>query len=281
MILVAESGSTKTDWCLIDHENKISCFRTGGLNLYYQSTIDIQRTLANEVIRLIPFGPEKIYFYGAGCTPGKKSKLFEKILRKFFNESVIEVQSDLLAAARSLFQNQPGIACILGTGTNTGHYNGSAIDLHVPGLGYMLGDEGSGAVLGKKFLSFYLRNNLPEQIMEAFVKQYQLNKEDILENVYKMQFPNRFLGSFVPFIAHHQEHPYVYQMIYHHFSDFYNQILSKYRDYIHEKISFTGSVAYYFSDFIRNIGNENGFQVQQIDKSPLEGLLQYHSNYNV
>jgi hypothetical protein len=250
MILIADSGSTKTHWCLV------------------QSGV-----VVSEIFTEI----KKIFFYGAGCSFPEKKMMVSLALINFFNDAIIEVQSDLLAAARSLFQHEKGIACILGTGSNSCFYDGYEIAQNVSPLGFILGDEGSGAVLGKLLVADCLKNQVPEWLSEKLLDEYELTPAIILENVYKKPFPNRFLAKFTPFLLEHIEEPAIFNLVYDSFDAFFLRNVMQY-PLEDVEVGFVGSIAYYFKDTLEIVASERGIVVSQITQSPMEGLVRFHTN---
>jgi len=199
MKLIADSGSTKTSWCSTGNNSLPEFYQTGGLNPFFRSTDEIADELREKLIPKIDAQIQEIYFYGAGVINEEKGNIIKNALQTFFPKAKIEVQSDLLAAARATLGNERGIACILGTGSNSCLYNGSEITEHVPPLGFILGDEGSGAVLGRKLLADFLKGIMPEIIAEKFRNRFSLNYAGFMEGVYKKEKPSKFLAQFVPF----------------------------------------------------------------------------------
>lgn len=277
MTLIADSGSTKTHWCLIKDGAEIQHFFTKGINPFYQTKDEIGSEID---IHLMPeiqhFEVDNIYFYGAGCSFPEKKAIVADALGLRFRDAVIEVQSDLLAAARSLFLHSEGIACILGTGSNSCHYNGDEITANVSPLGFILGDEGSGAVLSKTFVADCLKNQVPKQLSEKFFQQYELTPAVILEKVYKQPFPNRFLATFTPFLLENIGDPSIYNLVFSGFNSFFVRNVKQY-SVNNLKVGFVGSVAYYFADILKVSAAENGLEIGNIVQSPMDGLIQYHS----
>lgn len=277
MTLIADSGSTKTHWCLIENGKELKHFFTKGINPFYQtkdeigSEIDIH--LMNE---LKHYNVKKIFFYGAGCSFPDKKAIVSDALGLRFRDAVIEVQSDLLAAARSLFLHDEGIACILGTGSNSCFYNGSEISDNVSPLGFILGDEGSGAVLSKAFVADCLKNQIPESLKQKFLLQYNLTPALILDKVYKQPFPNRFLASFTPFLLENINEPSVYNLVLAGFNAFFARNVKQY-DLHNRKVGFVGSVAFHFAAVLKTSAAINGIETGDIVQSPMQGLIQYHS----
>lgn len=301
MRLIADSGSTKTDWRLIDDENKIHQYGTDGLNPYFHGTEAISKVLKEQLIpsikseirlsrltrgnpsvrtlRRSPFGPSEkseIFFYGAGCSNIEQCEIIKSALKENFENSKIEVHHDLLGAARALCGQEKGIAAILGTGSNSCYYDGKNIVENIPALGYILGDEGSGAYLGKKFLQAYLNNELPKEIYEKFNKNFQLSKDDILTAVYNLPNPNRFLASFSKFLFQNLKHPYIAKLVYSAFEDFFDKHICKYREHKEVKMSCVGSVGFYFSKILKNVASDKGVAIDKIIKAPIAALTLYH-----
>lgn len=274
MILIAESGSTKTDWYLLSHSSENLLAQTSGINPYFLSKKQIFELLSNE----LPWEneiPGKIYFYGAGCTPEKQGFMRET-LSQYFQTENIEVYSDLLAAARSLCQKKEGIACILGTGSNSCYYNGENIVQNVSPLGFILGDEGSGAVLGKKLLGDVLKKQLPETIVRDFHQTYGLETANILERVYRQPAPNRFLAQFAPFLHKHIQDPSIANLVNTSFREFILRNVGQYKNSDSLPIHFTGSIAFNFQENLKQILTELGFIVGTISQNPMDGLIEYH-----
>lgn len=280
MNLIADSGSTNTHWCLVQNGEVVNEIITDGINPFYQTDMEIIALLDDQLIpKLVNIDIDCIYFYGAGCSFPDKKILVSRALVRFFGNSMIEIQSDLLGAARSLFQHEKGIACILGTGSNSCYYNGKEIEQNVSPLGFILGDEGSGAVLGKLFIADCLKNQLPVELKEKFLTCYELTPEMILENVYKKPFPNRYLAQFTPFLLENIEEPSIFNLVYDSFDAFLIRNVMQYPlDDI--QIGFVGSVAYYFRDTIEIVASERRIIISDIVQNPMNGLVKYHSAAN-
>ena len=216
-----------------------------------------------------------VFFYGAGCTPEKKV-FVQKALETVFKKAEVHVESDMLGAARGLLGHSAGVACILGTGSGSCYYNGETIEWSVPSLGYILGDEGSAAVLGKRLVGDLLKNQLPAGLKEEFLKQYGLTPAEIIDRVYRQPFPNRFLASLSPFIAAHLEVPEVRQLVKQSFKAFLTRNVMQY-DYCHYRVGFNGSIAWYYRELLTEAMAEIGLQPGLIIKAPMEGLLRFHS----
>ena len=280
MILIADSGSTKTDWRVIDAAGNIHQAKTVGLNPYHQSANDIVGILSESLLPQLTVPIERVFFYGAGCANEVIRQTVARALQQPFPSAEVQVYSDLLAAAHALCGHEPGIACILGTGANSCLYDGQAIVDNVPPLGYILGDEGSGTYLGKALLNGYLKRNMPEPLRSQFAKRYSVTADSVLDQVYRQPQPNRYLASFAKFAFHHLTHPYVARMVYEGFQQFLEKNVRPYDGYEQHKIHFTGSIAFYYSNVLRQVANDEGFVIQNIVESPIAGLTLYHRQGN-
>ena len=280
MILIADSGSTNTHWCLVQNGEVENGIVTDGINPFYQTDMEIIALLDDQLIpKLSKIDIDSIYFYGAACSVPEKKILVSRALVRFFGNSMIEIQSDLLGAARSLFQHEKGIACILGTGSNSCYYNGKEIEQNVSPLGFIIGDEGSGAVLGKLFIADCLKNQLPLELKEKFLTSFELTPEMILENVYKKPFPNRFLAQFTHFLLENIEEPSIFNLVYDSFDAFLVRNVMQYplEDIL---VGCVGSVAYYFRDTLEIVASERRIVISDIVQNPMKGLVKYHSETN-
>lgn len=278
MMLIADSGSTKTDWCVILDNTPIKRIGTKGLNPFFQSEEKIQHELTHSLLPQLPEGTiDSVYFYGAGCTPEKAPTLRRAIADSLPIVGNIKAYSDMLAAARGLCGRKAGIACILGTGSNSCFYDGKEIVNHISPLGFILGDEGSGAVLGKLLVGDILKNQLSPAIKEAFLKQFDLTVPEIIDRVYRQPFPNRFLASLSPFIAQHLEEPGIRQLVLGSFIAFLRRNVMQY-DYTQYPAHFIGSVAHCYKEILQEAAQETGIRIGKILQSPMEGLIQYHSD---
>jgi glucosamine kinase len=276
-ILIADSGSTKCEWCLLDN-NKKKKFITKGISPYFLNSNEIVALLQKELlIKLKQNNIEKIFFYGTGLKDNNNKRIIHTSLQKIFTNAYIEVQTDLLGAARALCKNEKGIACILGTGCNSCYYNGKKVLKNSPGLGYVLGDEGSGAYLGKKVLQHFLYSTFDEELMFAFEKKYNTNVDEILNHVYKQPQPNRYLASFALFLAENRNHYMIENIIEDGLNDFFFTHLRKYHESWLYPVHFTGSIAYGFKDVIKSLCNSYEIELGNVIKQPIDGLIQYHS----
>ena len=276
MILIADSGSTSTNWVLVEHGKSIQSLFTPGINPFYQTPEEIAGEIATLTLNVKPSSVKAIYFYGAGCV-ADKIEMVKHAIAQSFTQSQIYVESDLVAAARGLLQHEAGIACILGTGSNSCFYDGKNIVSNVSPLGFILGDEGSGAVLGKKFIADCLKNQLPEELKNKFLTTFGLTANDIINHVYRKPFPNRYLAQFTPFLADNMAEPAIYNLIFDSFTDFFVRNVMQYPNFEEYPVSFVGSIAYYFKDILEVVAFELGITLGEIKQSPLEGLVAFHS----
>ncbi len=276
MILIADGGSTKTEWRVCGAGKKWQSLYTSGINPFFLSGEEIINLLRNELQPLAGITFEKIFFYGTGCNSPAKEEIVESAVRKFFSVERIFVGSDLLGAARALCMDEPGIACIMGTGSNSCYYDGRSILSNVSPLGYILGDEGGAAFIGRKLLSGVLKKNLPAEVIDRFFNTYNLTSAEILENVYMKPFPNRFLGQFSRFISSNIEIEELQDIISSSFEEFIRRNILQYREATELQVNFTGSVAYYFSIFLEAALKANNLKAGIITLSPMDRLAEYH-----
>ncbi|MDX1938227.1 MAG: N-acetylglucosamine kinase [Flavihumibacter sp.] len=275
-ILIADSGATKCEWCLINKGRKKIIF-TQGISPYFLNSEGVQLILQNELLPAIKkYAVEAIYYYGTGCGNPANVKMIKRAIAKVFAGAVITVESDMTAAARALCGHQKGIACILGTGSNSCFFNGKKIVKNSPGLGYILGDEGSGAYLGKKVIQYYLYGTFDEDLRYKFDDRYKINGIEILENVYRKPLANRYLATYSLFLAENRGHYMIENIIEDGLNDFFFTHLCKYAESWKHPISFVGGVAWGFRDVITDLCNSYEFELGTILKNPMEGLIDYH-----
>lgn len=276
MKLIAESGSTRTEWALVEGSTLIQRAFTEGLNPFFQTRREISRSVRLGLPELFfKKKLEQVYFYGAGCTSHEKKNILGASLVAQF-KTPIQVESDLLAAARGLFKCEAGIACILGTGSNSCFYDGKIIVKNVKAGGYILGDEGSGATMGKAFLSDLLKGLAPSTIANDFYDKFRINNNEVMESVYNRPFPNRFLSTVSYFLADHTSDEYVHALITTNLQSFFKRCICQY-DYQNYPIRFVGSVANLYSDTLQNIATEFGATVDIIAESSMNGLIEFHA----
>lgn len=275
--LIADSGSTKTEWCLLGKRKPV-LFYTQGLSPYFLNKEEIATVLKNEVLpNLKKLVVEEIFFYGTGCHNADNKRLVKAAFRLIFPEAAIFVEDDVTGAARSLCGREKGIAAILGTGSSCCFFNGKRITRSFPGIGYALGDEGSGAHLGKAVIQHFLYEIMDEELRTKFVRKYALDRNAILEAVYKSPLPNRFLASFTSFLAENRGHYMVENIITDGLNAFFYTHLIRFHESTRVPLNFTGGVAYGFRDIIESLCRDYGFQLGNIYRTPMEGLIKYHT----
>lgn len=280
MILIADSGSTKTDWRLIDDEKKIRPFQTQGISPFFQTEEDIIILLKTELISADNFPKEKniekIYFYGTGCKTEDKKQIVKNALTVCFPERFITIESDLLGAARALCGNENGIAAILGTGSNTCVYDGQKIIENRTSSGFILGDEGSGAHIGKTLVQAFLNDELPTELSKRFTERFKLSKDDIIDAVHRKPLPNRFLASFSKFVYQNLKEQYMVDLVSHCFNQFFEKHICKYKQHTNYKLNCVGSVAFYYSNILRAVALNKNVQIGTIVETPIAALALYH-----
>ncbi len=288
MSLIADSGSTKTAWCLIEDPEHV--IYTQGINPYQQNEEEIcailQHELLPNLISQSSFTPHisAIHFYGAGCTPEKAPIVAQALRQVVSTTATIHVESDMLGAARGLCGRQPGIVAILGTGSNSCFYDGRNLHPGIPALGYILGDEGSGAYIGKRLVGDILKHQLPDDICQLFFDETHETQANIIQRVYRTSMPNRYLASLSPFCARHREHPAIHDFLLDCFGQFFRRNiipLTSNHNHIAPSLStvhFVGSIAHYYRAELSEAATCCGYSVGTILQSPLEGLIEYHQN---
>lgn len=278
MTIIADSGSTKTDWYLVKDGKLEQQLSTIGLNPYYMETTAIKERIQIAFDLINKESIEFIYFYGAGCADELHCNQVENALRPIFKKAKISVNSDLLAAARAACGKTAGIVGILGTGSNSCAFDGDAIVDQVTCLGFLLGDEGSGAYLGKQLVQAYYYRELPTDLEQAFVKEYKIvNHRSILNHIYQLERPNTYLASFVPFIKKYEANPFINTLLENAFGIFIKKQLMKYPNYKDLNIHFVGSIAYHFRLVLKNILEKHGMKLGTIIQKPIACLVAYHS----
>lgn len=279
MILIADCGSTKTDWCLLnDGEVKKRVF-TGGMNAVMLTEEEIAGRIADELMPQLGDEPvDSVFFYGAGCLAEEVcDNVRRAISQNIPSAKTIEVDTDLLAAARALCGRNPGIACIMGTGSNSCYYDGVKIVENVSPLGFILGDEGSGAVLGKILVGDVLKNQLPPDLCQKFLTKYDLDRLTIIRRVYREPQANRFLASVTPFLLENITHPAIHELVVKSFKAFFKRNVLQYERAQELTVNFVGSIAWYYRDVLAKAAEASGCMVGNIIKSPMDGLIAYHS----
>jgi N-acetylglucosamine kinase-like BadF-type ATPase len=277
MLLIVDSGSTKTDWRLVDEEAKtVVKIKTEGLNPYFLSVTQISEIISEQVLPLIPY-VDKIFFYGAGCGSAAKAEQVGQALSVIPARRPPEVAGDMLGSARSLLQDSDGIACILGTGSNSCCYDGREIVNIMPSLGFMFSDWGSGTVMSKDLIALLLQDRLPPELCEDFLQTYNVGRVEILDRIYNKPMPNRFLASFTPFLLKYSEEPSCRNIILANFRNFFSYYILRYPKVKKGvRVSFTGSIAHNFSQYLYEVAGDMGIAIDRIVQHPMEGLVQYH-----
>lgn len=276
MKLIAESGSTRTEWALVEDNHLVQRVFTEGLNPFFQTRREISRSVRLGLPEsFFKKKLDQVYYYGAGCSSYEKKNILGASLVAQF-KTPIQVESDLLAAARGLFKCEAGIACILGTGSNSCFYDGKIIVKNVKAAGYILGDEGSGAVLGKLFLADLLKGLAPKELANEFHEKFRISVNDVMESVYNLPFPNRFLGTIAYFLGDYMDNEYVYNLLTNNLRSFFNRNVCQY-DYINYPIRFVGSLAYAYPDILQEVAQEFEVEIDVIEETPMNGLIEFHS----
>ena len=279
MILIADSGSTKTDWCVVENGVLVQQIFTKGTNPFFQSEEEISNEIATALLPELKTDEfDAVYFYGAGCGfPDKIEIVHRAISKQLKVKGNVEVATDMLAAARGLCGREAGIACIMGTGSNSCYYDGENIVANVSPLGFILGDEGSGACLGKLMVGDLLKNQMTPELKERFLKQFDLTPADIIDRVYRKPFPNRFLASLSPFLAQNINEPCVHELVLNSFKAFFKRNIMQYENFQNLKVNLIGSVAFYYKEVLAEAAEAMGIQLGTIIQSPMEGLIKYHA----
>lgn len=278
MILVADSGSTKTEWRIIKDGIPQESLFSSGINPFFLTSEEIFLLFKKELSGISGHSFAMIYFYGTGCNSEAKKGTVKKALQKFFSAGEILIGSDLFGAARSLCQNDRGIACIMGTGSNSCYYDGSTIVSNVSPLGYILGDEGGGAVIGRKLISAVLKKQVPDTVIDLFFDTYKITAAEILESVYMKPFPNRFLGQYSKFISSNINIPELQEIITTSFEEFIRRNILQYPESAYLPVNFTGSIAVHFRVFLEELLIRYDLKPGIFTLSPMENLITYHIN---
>lgn len=275
--LIADSGSTKTEWCILKNTKK-TLFTTVGMSPYFVNAQQIEQIILAEVFPFLKKNlVTEVYFYGTGCKNPANIKMFKNVFTKLFPGASVVVDNDLSGAAKALCGHEKGIACILGTGSNSCYYNGKKIVKNSPGLGFILGDEGSGAYLGKKVVQHYLYNIFDADLRARFDAKFVTTETEIIESVYKKPLPNRYLASFAIFLAENRGHYMIENIIEDGINDFFYTHIISYRESEKLPVHFTGGIAFGFKEVVKELCMNYGFQPGVILRSPMEGLIKYHS----
>ena len=277
MILIAESGSTKTDWCLAQDYNNQEHFSTNGLNPYFYDEKGVINILKEELPANLPYeNVAEIYFYGAGCSSETRKNRVRGGLKAIFPKANIEVEHDLLGSARALCGSEQGIATILGTGSNACIFDGNDITNQSGGMGFILGDEGSGSDLGKRFLRSYFYDELPNDLLKIFEEEFSPDKDEIVDRVYRKPNPNRYLASYAKFLHNYLDHPFIKTIVENSFLEYISRHILKFEVRQSLPMHSVGSVAYYFHPVLKAVAENNGVSLGRTIVRPIDNLIEFH-----
>jgi glucosamine kinase len=277
MILIADSGSTKTNWVLVDGGRIIFEVKTNGINPFFSNLELVSAELKKDLIPHVKGLVSKLYFYGAGIINEEKGAGIKRLLQELMPGVDVEPQSDLLAVAHATCGNHPGIACILGTGSNSCVYDGKKIIEQISPLGFILGDEGSGAVMGRKLIGDYFKNVMPADLRNKFTLKYNLKKEEVLERVYKNERPNLFLAQFTEFLSENIQSGYCSSFVRNEFESFVSRNILNYSGFENYPVNVVGSIGFVFKDILKEVLETYSLKCGVILKDPMEGLVVFHS----
>jgi N-acetylglucosamine kinase-like BadF-type ATPase len=277
MILIADAGATKIQWVVINDGKASDPVETAGFNPYFMEPSVLLDAAEKDLVPFInPGYITEVFYYGAGCSTMFKCNIVEDVLKEVFEEADFEIHHDLLGAARALFGNKEGIACILGTGSNSCLYDGRSILENVTSLGYLFGDEGSGAYLGKLWLTEYMRGRMPGHLKAIFDKRFGYSLENILDSVYNKPHPNQFLSSFALFIGDLKDDEFVKGLVKKNFNDFFTEQVTQYTGYTQKPLGVIGSVGFHFKEIFKEVADGYNLNISKMIKSPIEGLVEFH-----
>jgi N-acetylglucosamine kinase-like BadF-type ATPase len=276
MIMVADSGSTKTIWKCTDGAGSVFSAQTAGINPYYNSYEEILKEISEARSQLSSVMVQEIFFYGAGCATEVQKEKVARGLKDQFGAGVISVNNDLFGAARAIFQNDPGIVCILGTGSGSCIYDGEDITYSIPSLGFILGDEGSGAFLGKQFVRDFLREDMPDDLLEIANEELGITKEEVMKNVNQKSMPSRYLAGFSKFIYEKIDHKYMHDLVFNSFDEFIKEYVIRYEHYKNHKIGFIGSIAVQYKKILKEVMGNYQIPLEKVEKNPIIGLIEFH-----
>ncbi|MDO5510901.1 MAG: ATPase [Weeksellaceae bacterium] len=281
MIAIVDSGSTKSDWVVLENDfEEVFRANTIGFNPYFINSEEIEQELRkNEDLMGVAERLEKVFFYGAGCSSESLRKVVQVAFDKVFVNAKNVIDHDLKAAAYAAYDGKPAVVCILGTGSNSCYFDGESIYEATPSLAYILGDEGSGNHLGRELVKAYFTNKLPENLHKAFDERYNLSIEKLNKNVYDNKFANAYLATFSRFVADYKSEPFIMQIIYRCLSDFFYAQVLPYPQIKEAEINFIGSVAHYYEDTLRAVAAEYNLRVGEIVTKPINNLVRYHKQY--
>lgn len=275
-LLIADSGATKTEWCLTDGSESETIY-TEGLNPYYHNKESIREVVKKDLLPKLDYNIEELFFYGAGCDSEEKNKIVEDALSAVLPGVPVNVFHDLLGAARACFLNDEGIACILGTGSNSCLYDGTEIIEHIPSLAFILGDEGSAGYFGKKLINKYFRFEVPDDLKKDLEQNYNMSLEHINKGLYDGSQKSRFIASYGAFLGDHPDHPFIKDMLHEGFENFISRIVLKYTNATNYEVRFIGSVAFAHQEMIKDILKEHDLKPGLFVKNPMDRLVEFHT----
>lgn len=281
MVAIVDSGSTKSDWVILDDFKKVFLkTETIGFNPNFIHreliTPEIQK---NSNLMLVKNSITKVFFYGSGCGVKKNCETIQEELIKVFTKAEIIVKEDLMAAAYAAYSGKPAIVCILGTGSNSCYFDGENLKIELPSLGFLIGDEGSGSAIGKQLVRRYFMKKLPSDLHAEFEAEYKLTVEDTLKNMYHKSRPNAYLADFTKFVIERKDHPYFKDMVFEEMKNFFEYQVLPYHEAKEAEINFIGSIAYYYENILRSVATEFNLNVGHVVQKPIESLVDYHIKY--
>lgn len=281
MVAIVDSGSTKSDWIILDDFKKVFLkTETIGFNPNFISReLIVPEIQSNTSLATVKNSIKKIYFYGSGCGVQQNCDTIIEELGRVFTQAEIIVKEDLTAAAYAAYRGKPAIVCILGTGSNSCYFDGENIRIQLPSLGFLVGDEGSGSAIGKQLVRRFFMQKLPEDLSVEFEKTYNLTVEETLKNMYHTTRPNAFLADFNKFVVERKDHPYFQKMVFEEMLNFFDYQVLPYKESNDAEVNFIGSIAYYYEDIVRSAAAELNLEVGQIVQKPIESLVDYHIQY--
>ncbi|KMQ66000.1 ATPase [Chryseobacterium angstadtii] len=281
MVAIVDSGSTKSDWVILDDFKKVFLkTETIGFNPnFINRELIVPEIEKNSSLILVKNSITKIFFYGSGCGVKKNCETIEEELKKVFTKAEAVVREDLMAAAYAAYSGKPAVVCILGTGSNSCYFDGKNIKIELPSLGFLMGDEGSGSAIGKQLVRRYFMKKLPEDLHTEFEQSYGLKIEDALKNMYHSPRPNAWLADFNKFVIERKNHPYFKEMVYEEMKNFFEYQVTPYKESKEAEINFIGSIAYYYEDTLRSVAEEFQLNVGHVVQKPIESLVDYHIKY--
>jgi len=281
MVAIVDSGSTKSDWVILDDFKKVFLkTETIGFNPnFINRELIVPEIEKNSSLVLVKNSITKIFFYGSGCGVKKNCETIEEELKKVFTKAESVVREDLMAAAYAAYNGKPAVVCILGTGSNSCYFDGKDIKIELPSLGFLMGDEGSGSAIGKQLVRRYFMKKLPDDLHTEFEQNYGLKIEDALKNMYHSPRPNAWLADFNRFVIERKDHPYFKNMVYEEMKSFFEYQVIPYKESKDAEINFIGSIAYYYEDTLRSVAEEFHLNVGHVVRKPIESLVDYHIKY--